>query len=232
MSIDASASSRIRERTTLEPARRRRARQRARRARRRARGPRRDPVRGDPGWPVSTAIGHAGVLVLGTLDRRADRASCAGGRTCTRGSGRPASRSACGFSAGSESARSSSRTPRAGSIPDSRPGPLVAHLRSRQPAGHVAARRPERRLARAALPGHERRLRPELRARRARGCGAARASSSAEGVYARVARAAVRDAGRDPVHARRRWRSRRDVDRAGGASRRGTWASASSGSRS
>ena len=47
-------------------ARRGRARQRARRLRRRGRGRGRDPLRGDPGWPRSTAVGHAGTLVLGT----------------------------------------------------------------------------------------------------------------------------------------------------------------------
>ena len=39
-------------------------------------------------------------------------------------------------------------------------GTARPHLRPRQPAGHIGARRAERRLARAALPGHERRLRP------------------------------------------------------------------------
>ena len=38
-----------------------------------------------PGWPVSTAVGHAGMLVLGTLGGVPSR-SCAVGRTSTRAS--------------------------------------------------------------------------------------------------------------------------------------------------
>jgi hypothetical protein len=59
-----------------------------------------------PDWPVSTAIGHSGVLVLGSLDGVRWR-SCAGGRTCTRESEQKVSRSVSGSSDDSGSARSS-----------------------------------------------------------------------------------------------------------------------------
>ena len=72
---------------------------------------------------------------------------------------------------------------------------------------------------------------PELRAR-AREAAARLGIEVGEGVYARVARAAVRDAGGDPVHACRRRRPRRDVDRAGGHRGAAHGHSLSSGSRS
>src|SRR5262245_49668763 len=90
-----------------------------------------------------------------------------------------------------------------------------AHLRPREPPGSLRARRPERRVVWAAFPGHERRLRPGPACDRGRGGRPAR-DRSARRRLRRVAGAAVRDAGRDPLHARGRRRPGWDVHGPGG----------------
>ena len=110
-----------------------------------------------PGWPASTAVGHAGLLVLGTVGDTPlvvmrGRAHLYEGVPAEPGGLRRA-------------------RPRAARDPDAgrherggrdqrvvSPRAARRHLRSREPAGDVAARRAERRRARAALPGHVRRV--------------------------------------------------------------------------
>ena len=93
-----------------------------------------------------------------------------------------------------------------------------ARLRPPQPAGNLAARRAERRHAGAALPRHERGLRPCAARDRPRGRRAARPVALG-GRLRGLARPGVRDAGGDPDDPRPRRRPRRDVDRARGARR-------------
>ena len=84
-----------------------------------------------------------------------------------------------------------------------------------EPPGHVAARRAERRVARAALPRHVGRVRPGVP--RARACsGRASRPPARRGGLRRLARACVRDAGGDPDDPHARRRPRRNVDGAGG----------------
>ena len=147
-----------------------RDRSRARRRRRPRQWPRRARGRGRriaieisydqiPGWPVSTAVGHAGVL-----DARDDRGraarSDAGSRAPLRGHRRrPGGLRHAGAGAARHShARRDERRGRDQRVVS--PGNARAHLRPREPDGGLAARRAERRCARPALPGHERRVRP------------------------------------------------------------------------
>ena len=175
---------------------------------------RRDPLRRDPrlaGLDRGRTRGRA----RARHSRRRARRRHAGPRAPLRGNRRrPRRLRRARARRGSGSGRSWSRTPRARStIVPARAA--RAHLRPRESAGDVAARRAERRRARAALPGHERRVRPGASAR-AREAAARLGLELGEGVYAAWLGPAVRDAGRDPVHARHRRRPRRDVDRAGG----------------
>ena len=168
-----------------------------------------------PGWPVSTAhraCRHARARDVRRRAGRGDEGAGAPLRGPRRRPGRvrrararaPRSRGARRH----ECLRRRSRGSLAGR-PRARLGPP-------QPAGNLAARRAERRRARAAVPRHERRLRPGAARDRARGGGAAR-PVALRGRLRGVARAGVRDAGRDPDDPHPRRRPRRDVDRARGA---------------
>ena len=207
---------RIRERDSTRAAGRGRARQRPRRARGRARGPGRDPLRRDSrAGRSSTAVGHAGVLVLGTVDG-VPVAVLKGRAHLYEGIARRPGRLRCARARAARGARA--RRDERGRR-DQRGVPARnarAHLRPRQPAGDLAARRAERRRPRPALPGHVRRVRPGAARASAREAAAGAGARARRGRVRRVARPAVRDAGRDPVHARDRLRPRRHVDRARG----------------
>ena len=101
-----------------------------------------------PGWPVSTAVGHAGVLVLGTI-AGVPVALMRGRAHLYEGIG--AERVVFGVRVlGKLGIRSLVVTNAAGGINPELPARAArAHLGSREPAGHVCARRPERRVARA-----------------------------------------------------------------------------------
>ena len=77
-----------------------------------------------PGWPASTAVGHAGTLVLGRFGD-VPVAVMKGRRTSTRGFPRRTSSSACGCSAASACGASSSRMPAARSTRRSSPAPVA-----------------------------------------------------------------------------------------------------------
>ena len=135
-----------------------------------------------PGWPVSTAVGHAGTLVVGTFGGvpvavLKGRAHLYEGHAPAnvvfgvRVLGRLGVRSlvltnACG------------RARRLG-----RPGHPRRRRRSPEPPGLVAARRPERRDPRAALPRHDGAYDPEYRAV-ARAAAGRLGLTLGEGVYA------------------------------------------------
>ena len=131
-----------------------------------------------PGWPVSTAIGHAGVLVLGTIGS-IPIAVMRGRAHLYEGIG--ADRVVFGVRVlGRLGIRSLVVTNAAGGInPDFRPGQLVLISDHVNLQGASAARRPERRVARAALSGHERRVRPRAARAGARGGCSGSGSSSA-----------------------------------------------------
>ena len=169
-----------------------------------------------PGWPLSTAIGHAGVLVVGHVRRGAGR-SAEGPRASLRGSPgrkgrvrRPRARPA------RDARASSSRTPAARSTLRSRPGTLVAisdHLNLQGTSPLVG---PNDDALGPRFPDMTDAYDPELPRGRARGRRAARADAR-RGRLRGLARARVRDTGRDPHDAGARRRPRRHVDGAGGA---------------
>ena len=141
------------------------------------------PYEAIPGWPLSTAIGHAGVLVVGRFG--GSPVAVLKGRAHLY-EGHPADRVVFGVRVlGRLGVRSLVLTNACGAIdPAVPPGRLVAVSDHLEPAGHLAARRPERRLPRAAVPRPDGRVRPGLPAARARGRRRGSASSSGDGVYA------------------------------------------------
>ena len=167
-----------------------------------------------PGWPVSTAIGHAGTLVLGSLGV-VPIAVMRGRAHLYEGIG--ADRVAFGVRVlGRLGVRTLVVTNAAGGInANYRPGMLVLISDHVNLQGTSSLVGPNDDVARSPFSGHERRVRPGPPSRRARGCGESR-DGARRGRIRGVARAAVRDAGGDPVHARRRRRPRRHVDGAGG----------------
>ena len=175
----------------------RRVRRHARRARRRCR------YEKIPGFAASTIVGHAGNVVYGS-DGGVAAAGDAGARPLLRGP-RPGARRrfprACWSPLG---CKTLVITNAAGGVDATlQAGEIVILSRSPQPARRLAAARAQRRRARPALPRHDRGLRPQ-------GCARWRAAPAGdvgltlrEGVYAALARAAVRDAG-GGAHAARR----------------------------
>ena len=134
-----------------------------------------------PGWPVATAIGHAGTLVLGRF--AGEPVAVMRGRAhLYEGHSPDRSCSACACSAGSASGRSCSRTRSAGSRRP-RAGAAGARVRPSEPPGLVAAGRAERRDTRAALPRPVRRVRSDA-ASAAREAAARLGIELTEGVYA------------------------------------------------
>ena len=103
-----------------------------------------------PGWPASTAVGHAGVLVLGELDG-VPVVLMRGRAHLYEGVG--ADRAVFGVRVlGRLGVGTLVVTNAAGGINEAyRPGPARPHLRPCESPGNVAARRAERRRARPAL---------------------------------------------------------------------------------
>ena len=126
-----------------------------------------------PGWPVSTALGHAGTLVVGTF--AGVPVAVMKGRAHLY-EGHPADRVVFGVRVlGRLGAGTLVVTNACGGVrEDLTPGDLVLVSDHLNLQGQLAARRPERRLARAALSRHERRVRPGAPRARARGCRAPR----------------------------------------------------------
>ena len=112
-----------------------------------------------PGWPLSTAIGHAGVLVVGRFGGAP--VAVLKGRAHLY-EGHPADRVVFGVRVlGRLGVRSLVLTNACGAIdPAAAAGAARRRLGSPQPAGHLAARRPERRRARPAVPRPVGRVRP------------------------------------------------------------------------
>ncbi len=136
-----------------------------------------------PGWPVSTAVGHAGTLVLGTLDG-VPVAVMRGRAHLYEGVG--ADRVVFGVrvlgALGIRSLVVTNAVRR--DQPRVRARTARPDLRPREPAGRFGARRPERRVARAAFPRHERCIRPRVADAGPRGCEPGSGIELREGVYA------------------------------------------------
>ena len=167
-----------------------------------------------PDWPVSTAIGHSGVLVLGSLDG-VPVAVMRGRAHLYEGIG--ADRVAFGVRVlGRLGVRSLVVTNAAGGINlDFSPGQLVLISDHVNLQGASPLVGPNDESLGPRFPDMSDAYDPELRARAHEAAAAARDRPRRGGVR-RMARAAVRDAGGDPLHASSRRRPRRHVHRAGG----------------
>ena len=175
----------------------------------------RDPVLGDPRLARLDARSGMRASSCSARSTACRSRSCAGGLICTRGSARTASRSACGCS-GALGIRSLVVTNAAGGInPDFEPGQLVLISDHVNLQGTSPLVGPNDESLGPRFPDMSDAYDPELRAR-AHEAAARLGHRARRGRLRRVARAAVRDAGRDPLHARGRRRPRRDVDGAGG----------------
>ena len=150
-----------------------------------------------PGWPRSTAVGHAGTLVLGTFG--GVPVAAMKGRAHLYEGHAPA-KVVFGIRVlGRLGLRTLVLTNACGAVNTSLvPGQLVLALRPPQPAGHVAARRRQRRRARPALPGSVRRVRPascaQRRVRRRPGSGSTFPRVSTRPGWARRSRPRPRSA--------------------------------------